>query len=212
MDEELDFLLKRIREEGVDQAEAESHDILAKAREQADTILREAEEKAAARLTEAETQAAEYSDRSRRTLEQAGRNLLMSIGDGVHDILTDLVQNAVDEALDIGTLRELITRAVDAYIEQGGRENRLQVLLSEKDRERLLQFFQDRYQGAVNHDIELAVDNDLYGGFRISYGDDRVFHDFSKEAIASALANYLRPHLSEIVERAAMQTGNGGAE
>ena len=65
-----------------------------------------------------------YREQSMRSLEQAARNLLMSIGEGVQHILTDLVEGAVEEAMDIEVLRELICKAVDAYLAQDGRENR----------------------------------------------------------------------------------------
>jgi hypothetical protein len=129
----------------------------------------------------------------------------MSIGDGVQQILNDLVEGAVDEAMDIGLLRELICKAVDAYLAHEGRENRIHILLSHEDREQLVRYFQGRYQDMIQHDLELAVDEAVYKGFRVSYGQEHVYHDFTRSSIAQALVQYLRPHLSEIVERAALQ-------
>ena len=111
MAQTFEHLIERIQTEAIDKADAEAEQLVAQARQQAAHILREAQAAAANLTATAEHQAATYTEQSTRTLEQAARNLLMSVGDGVQAILNDLVRGAVAEALEINTLRELITRA-----------------------------------------------------------------------------------------------------
>ena len=203
MGQTFEHLIERIQTEAIDKADAEAERLVDRATRTAAEIVREAEDKAAAIVRTAKEESARYTEQSTRTLEQAARNLLMSIGEGVQTILDDLVEGAVDEAMDIGLLRELIGKTVDGYLASGGKEGRIEVLLNEDDRAALTQFFSDRYQEMVEHDLEIKVDANIYKGFRVSYGDERVYHDFTIDAIAEALVTFLRPHLSEVVERAA---------
>ena len=45
----------------------------------------------------------------------------------------------------------------------------------------------------------------IFKGFKVSFVDDHVYHDFTKEAIAESLTNFLRPQLAEIVHRVAQE-------
>lgn len=205
MAEELQHLIERIRKEGVEKAEQEGAEILSKAKEKAASIVREAEAKAKAMLEKAEKDAQAFTERSRRTLEQAARDLLISVGQGVENILKDIVAEAVDEALSIDVLKQMLVKMAEAYAAHAGRETRIDLLISARDKEELIRFFAEKYRQRLLQGVEIHVDNELFKGFRVSFVQDHVYHDFSKQAIAEALTQFLRPQLSEIVHRVARE-------
>jgi hypothetical protein len=49
----------------------------------------------------------------------------------------------------------------------------------------------------------LHTDEHLDKGFKVSFVDDDLYHDFSAPALAEALAPVLKPPLCDIVRRAA---------
>ena len=203
MAEELQHLIERIQKEAVDAAERESARIVAHAKDKAATIVREAEDKAKALMAKAEKDAQVFTERSEITLEQAARDLLITVGEGIENILSDLVATAVDQAMTIDVLKQMLVKIAEAYAASAGNESHIDMLVSPRDREQLVGFFADQYRKKLMRGVDLHVDNGIFKGFKVSFVDDHVYHDFTCEAIAEALTNFLRPNLSEIVHRAA---------
>ncbi|MCX7819890.1 MAG: ATPase [Kiritimatiellae bacterium] len=218
MAEELQHLIERIRADAIERAEAEAARILAQAREKAAAEVREAERRAREILEKAERDAAVFAERAKRTLEQAARDLLIAVGQGIENILHDIVSDAVDRALDIATLQQMMLKIAQAYCQRQGEESRVEFLISEQDQQQIIAFFADQYRQKLVQGITIRAESGLRGGFRVALKDGHVYHDFTKPAIAEALSRFLRPHLAEIVHRAAEEpaesaesTTGGGA-
>ena len=208
MADELQHLIERIRKEGVENAEREAEKIVGGAREKAAELVREAEEKAREIIEKGRKDAQMHAEAGQRTLEQAARDLIITVGAGVEDIINDLAAKSVGESLDIGFLRDVLGRIIDRYYEQGASESRIEVLASASDQQQLIEFFRSRYQSRLGESLTLLPDHEIVSGFRIRADGDRVTHEFTQEAIADALVAFLRPHLSEIVHRAARNEGS----
>lgn len=212
MAEELQHLMERIQTEAVDQADEKAKQIVSQAKQQAAATVREAEEKAKQIVKQAEQDARVYMERSEKTLEQSARDLLITVGQGVENVLADLVGEAVDEALRPEVLEQMLVHIVEAYA--AGGEERIEVLVGEPDRERIIQFFKERYREKMEQGLEVRADHEVLKGFRVGLSGGRVYLDFTDAAIAEALTHFLRPHLAEIVSRVARgeTNGNGGGE
>jgi len=200
---ELQHLIDRINQEAVEKGEQEANRILAQAREQAAALVREGEAAARAHREEAEKDSAVFVERSTRTLEQAARDLLISVGQAVEDIIADIVSDATDEALDPDTLKRMMVKMAQAYAERNGTESRIEVLVSKEDQSELVRFFARQYRHRLVRGLNIRANAGVRRGFRVILDNDRVHHDFTRPAIAEALGNFLRPHLAEIVFRAA---------
>jgi len=204
MADELQPLIERLRREGVEKAEEEAEQIVSSAREKASGIVREAEDKRKRILEQARQEAETYTERSRKTLEQAARDVLISVSHGIENIMSDLVAETADEALDIQTLREMLVKIVERCAEKSG-DTRWEVLVNPEDREKLVHFFADLYKRKMASGIQLSSDNDILKGIKVSFKEDHVYLDFTSEAVAESLSSLLRPHLAEIVKRAASE-------
>ncbi len=203
MAEELQYLIERIQKEAVDSAEQQAARLMAQSKEKAAAVVREAEEKAEAILRKAEQDAQVFTERSMRTLDQAARDLLITVGQGVENIVADLVAEATGEALKPQVLEQMLVKIAEAYAAKGGAESRIEMLVSPADQQELVKFFAERYRQKLVHGIELHADSHIVKGFKVSCVDGHAFHDFTREAIAESLAHFLRPKLAEIVHRAA---------
>lgn len=206
---ELQHLIDRINQEGVEKGEKEAAEILARARENAATIIREAEAAAKALMEKAERDAQVHVERSTRSLEQAARDLLISVGQSIENMIQDIVATETEEALDPKTLRRMMVKMAQAYAEKNGAENRIELLIGEKDQAEIVSFFARQYKRWLVGGVNISIDRDVRKGFRVVLENERVYHDFTKPAIAEALTSFLRPHLAEIVHRAARAPGDG---
>lgn len=200
---ELQHLIDRINQEAVEKGEQEANRIVARAREQAAALVREGEAAARAHLDKAEKDSEVFVERSTRTLEQAARDLLISVGQAVENIIADIVSDATDEALDPDTLKRMMVKMAQAYAERNGTESRIEVLVGKDDQAELVRFFARQYRHRLVRGLNIRADAGVRRGFRVILDNDRVHHDFTRPAIAEALGNFLRPHLAEIVFRAA---------
>ena len=201
---ELQPLLEQIRKEGVEKAEAQAAEILAQAKAKAAQTVREAEAKAKELVAKAQVDAVVYTERSTATLEQSARDLLITVGQGIENIITDIIAESVDSALKIEVLEQMMIKMAQSCAERHG-ESRIELLISQKDQDDLIKFFVGKYREKMVHGIELHVDKEILKGFRVSFADDHVYLDFTNEAIAGALTAFLRPKLAEIVSRVAKE-------
>ncbi len=204
---ELQHLIDRLHREGIEKADQEAEQILAQARQRAAALVQEAEATATGRLEQAARDAQLYLERSTRTLEQSARDLLITVGQAVEGIVQDIVAEATDAALDPDTLKAMMVKIAQAYAERNGTERRIEFLISETDGQEILDFFAEQYRRHLVRGVTVTPDRGLIRGFRVVLEGERIYHDFTKTAIAEALANFLRPHLAEIVHRAAREAG-----
>jgi V/A-type H+-transporting ATPase subunit E len=205
MAEELQHLIERIQREAVDTGEQKAAELLAQAREKASTLVREAEQKAAALVQKAEQDAQLYTQRSQQTLQQASRDLLISVGQGVETIFSRLVVDAVGQALTAETMRDMLVNMTEAYGASGGRT--VEVLVSPQDQDKLLAQMRERFRDQLQKGLTVRGDERVFKGFQVALEGGRVKHQFTPEAIAESLSNFLRPKLAEIVYQAARQGG-----
>lgn len=207
MAEELQHLIERIQREAVDTGEKQATQLVTQAREKAAALVREAELKAQAHLQKAEQDAQQYTQRSLQTLQQASRDLLITVGQGVENIVAKLALGAVDKALTPDTVRDMLVKMAEAYMSHGERDRKIEVLLSPADQQKLVAFFKDRYREQLAQGLVIQGDERVFKGFQVSFDGGRVKHQFTPEAIAEALSNFLRPHLAEIVYQVARPGG-----
>jgi len=205
MDEQLQSLLDRIRREGVDRAEAEAASIIDEAEARAGRIVAEAEAEADGLRRQAEADAAASRERAEKALEQAGRDFLLALQKGIEAILRETLRDTVATALTPDVVADMLVRLAEAYAAHDMNESRIDVLLAPEDRERLAALVMRQYRDLVNQGLTLRADERLDKGFKVSFVDDNLYHDFSLTALAEALAPVLKPPLGEIVERAARE-------
>ena len=72
-----------------------------------------------------------------------------------------------------------------------------------------------KLQQKFSDGVDIKTENSAFQGFRVSFSENNVYHDFSAEAIAEAVSAFLRPQLAEIVRSAVQSTSvdagsNGG--
>ena len=193
MAEELKHLIEQIQKEGVEKANEQADTIISQAKEKAARIVAEAEEKAHDILKKAKTESEAFAERSVKTLEQAARDLLITVGQGCEKVATATLGKEVDGALAGDFLQQLI----QSVVEQGTGSG-LSLSVSEKDKDRLAAFCAEQARKS-GEEVELVSDAGVLRGFKISYTGRNVYLDYTGEAVSAALSAFLRPVLAKTV-------------
>ena len=202
MAEELQHLIERIRKEGVESGEKAADSLVAEAKKKAAAIVADAQKQAKELSAKADQEAAAFAERGKQTLQQAARDLLISIGGSVGDVVAGIVDAKVGAALSPDLVAQMLLKLAEAYAKDGG-EGGIVAMLGEADAAAVKGYFAKEYQGKLAAGIQIESDKGIFKGFRVGTKGGQVFHDFTKEAIAESLASFLRPELAQIVKKAA---------
>lgn len=211
MPEDLQALIDHLQRDAVDEGRRRANAIVAEAQATADAKLRAAEAEATRIVRDAERDAEVFTERSTAALEQAGRDLLITVRQAIDELFTGLIDASLDEALRPELLAEMLVAMADAYTAHGGRDRRMAVLLNEDDLDVLARLYLQRYRERMAQGVELRLDASVRKGFRVQIVDEHVTHDLTIDAIAEELGRYLRPRLAEMLPRAAVTLTRGEA-
>ncbi|HRT06065.1 MAG TPA: ATPase [Kiritimatiellia bacterium] len=202
MAEELQHLIERIRKEGVESGEKAAESLVAEAKQKAAKIVADAQKQAKDMVAKAEADSAAFAERGRATLRQAARDLLISVGGAIGKVVGGIVEAKVGAALTPDLMAQMLLKLAEAYARDGGAGG-IVAMLGEADAAAVKAAFAKEYQNKLAAGIQIESDREIFQGFRAGAKDGQVFHDFTKEAIAESLANFLRPELAQIVKKAA---------
>jgi len=207
MAEQLQELLERIQKDGIEKADAEAKRIIAAANTKAATIVSEAEAKAKASLEQAERDGTAFEERGRIALEQAARDVVISVGESITKALEQIVGAHVKQALDPNSLAGLIAQVIESYSKSDSGAKRIDVLLPENQQQQIRDDLLARFADALRDGVTINGDESVASGFRVSLAGDNIEHDFSGAAITEALCELLRPRIAQIAKDAATSAG-----
>lgn len=199
MADELQALLDRIHEDGLKKAEAERQALLDKASDEAKRLIAEAKAEAERLRHEAEQSAALLQAKGEQSLRQAARDVLLSLRGELSRRVVAVARAGTVDALAGPALADLIATLVQRFVETGGREQRLEVLLSPEQQAALAAGLEKALAADLRKHVELSPVAGLKGGFRLKIAGEDVVYDFTDEALAEALSTFLSPKLAALV-------------
>ena len=205
MSEELQSLLDRIEKDGVDKANAQAAEIVKNAETKAAEMLKNAEAQAAAHMAKAEEDSKAFEVRSTKALDQAARDVILSVERSVAAIFARIAAEAVATSLDIETIRGCVSTLIESYAKADAEGARLAITLSDKQREDVVAYLSQKFQDQLANGVSIAGSDAIGAGFKVAVTDKELEHDFTGEAVADALSSLLRTDLAAIVKGAVAQ-------
>ena len=196
----LDDLIQKIKSEGVEEAERKSEEIIKEARATALKILDKAGLDAETITKEAEEEIRKKESISKMALEQAARDIILSIRTTLTEIFDSLIKREYRNVLSGKTLETVLIKLIEGWQKDEMGELNIELLLSESDRNALLEGFLSRLNDEIKAGIELKVHPDIEGGFRIGMKGSHIYNDFTDEGIADVLAEYLNPRFYNFID------------
>ena len=181
----------------MEKAEAQSASIIAAAKAKAEEIIKNANAEAAAALEKADKDAAVYAERSVRSLEQAARDVLISVGKRFETMVSEILALQVEKTLSEDVLKSMLLSLVKDY------SSDVSVVFSETDKAKLQSFVMGEFQKALNAGVNIESDKSIKYGFRIKLDGGKVSHEFTAQTISAAMAALVRPQIAEIISNVA---------
>lgn len=203
MSEELQSLLDRIEKDGVAKANAQAAEIVSQAEARAADLVAKAETDAANLMTKAEEDSKAFEVRSAKALEQAARDVILSVERRVAAIFARIAKEEVNQALDTDTVRQCVSTLIESYIKADAEGARLAVTLSDSQKADVLAHLSQKFQEQLAEGVTIEGSDAIGAGFKVALTDKEVEHDFTGDAVAEALGALLRADLASILKGAA---------
>lgn len=198
MAEEIKDLIEKIQEEGIKAAEEKAKKIEAEAKRLAESILQKAQGEAQKILSEADEKVLRMEQSAKASIQQAGRDLLLSLRKEIEEMLKRLVQAKVAQVLSASEITKILHELIKKFAEHGKEE--VLVWLNKEDGEKLEKDFLAQLKEETRRGITLKPSQDISAGFIISFDAGKSHFDFTDKALAGYMATFLRPQLREILE------------
>ena len=163
--------------------------------------IKEVDEKIKACLTvcerEALAEAKKADDSTRAALEQAGRDLLISLRQEIIAMLERLIKSDLRQALSPEELAKIIGFLIkNAPLSLG---SQIIVSLSQQDKDKLESGMLKQLVEETKKSVVLKSAEGLDSGFIISFDDGKSIFDFSGQALTDYISGSLRPELNKIL-------------
>jgi V/A-type H+/Na+-transporting ATPase subunit E len=200
MADEIKNLIEKIQEEGIKVAQDQAKAIELEAKRKAENILQRAKAEADKILTEANERIARIEQSSKNSVQQAGRDLLLSLRKEIEEMLARLTQAKVAQSLSPSEIAKILHELIKKFSGSGKEE--IQVWLKKEDGEKLEKEFLAGLKEETKRGILLKPSEDISAGFVISFDAGKSHFDFTDKALAGYLSAFLRPQLREILEEA----------
>jgi V/A-type H+-transporting ATPase subunit E len=195
MNQNLQALTEKIYREGIEKAEEQGSDIIRQAKEEAQQIIADAEQKAASLIEQTEKEAADLARKNEAEMRLASRQALSSLKQQIADLLiwkvtSDPVKKAFKEQ---EFVQRIIEKLIDYWLANFGQEERLTVLLPERDFEALQKYFQLKAQHVLQQNVVIRASNQMKDGFQISPEDGSFKVNFTSEDFENYFKTFARP-------------------
>jgi V/A-type H+-transporting ATPase subunit E len=200
MAEEIRDLIEKINQEGIKAAEEKAQNIEAAAKQRADDILSQARLEAEEMIAAAKDRIRREDEKGKTLLDQAGRDLLLSLRKEINAMLGRIVVSDIQQTLTPEALFKLLSEVARNY--SAAESSDITVLLNEEDLEILGKNFLHKLMEETKKKIILRPAEEISGGFTISFDSGKSCYDFTDKALAEYIGTYLKPKLNQILKEA----------
>ena len=201
METQLEDIIRKIQEEGVDTAEKRSREIIEAAEKQAAQKIHKAQTEAQTIIDDAKKEHDRLIASGEAALQQAGRDLILAVQKRVTAIFESVTERAVGESLTADRIGEIIVALIEQWQKTGS--DSLEVLVPESDRTAIESALKGRLSQTFAAGVEVRPVAGITAGFRIGEKGGASYYDFSADSLAELLSAFLNPRLSEIMKNAA---------
>jgi vacuolar-type H+-ATPase subunit E/Vma4 len=180
----LDKLIATLKSEAIDAADTEAKKIVDKAQAEADKLISDAQSQKERILSEAKNEAEQRLEKGTAALQQAARDLKVSVRNDLLEMLKEVLTREVEAAID----PELLEKAILKVAENTGTE--LELHLPENMDAELLGKIQKSLQES-EYISQWIQDGQLLKGFSLSKTDQGWRYDITPEELSELLFEQL---------------------
>lgn len=198
MSEELQGLLNKIQAEGLEKAESERARLVAEAKTQAESIIADAKAQADKIRKDAEADAEASRKKADAAVRQAARDVIISLKDDLQEKLRAVVREASAQAMTPEAMAGLIAKIAEQFAQNAA--SGAEIILSAREREDAAQKLIGCLPSALAKDASVQLGRGFAAGFKIGFNNSEVFLDFSDEALADVICEFVGPKLAAVIK------------
>lgn len=194
----LEELLNRLKQEGVDQAQMQGDEIIEEAQAKANRIVNDANKKAAAYEAEAGQRIQSEEEASLQKLEQSARDLMIGLEAELKQKIAQLTQGIIGKSLDPQLMQQALLEIAKGIPKGSGV---VKVTLDSKQADTLGTHFVEELAANLKEEVALGQQRGLGEGFYIERDGEDYFYDFSAKHLAKELSKMAFPRLKSILNQ-----------
>jgi len=199
MAEQIKDLIEKIKEEGIRAASRAAQQIEEQAKQEAQGIILQAKQEAQNILKQTHEQLALQEEKQKASLVQAGRDLLLSLREEINSMLGRIVAQETKKALSPEAMYKIIVEMIKGL---AASKAEVIITLNKEDSEELKKHFLARLKEEAQREITLKPSQEIRAGFTISFDSGKSRFEFTDQALAEHITNYIKPQLNEILKQA----------
>lgn len=201
MTDKIEQITQKIYNEGVIKAKEDADQIVAEAKKKAEDIVHSALKEKEKIIGEAQKQADELISKTETELQLAARQFTSKLKQQITAIVTtSQVGESVKEAFDdIGFMKEMIMTIIENWNPQKHGEPALQLLLPEKDKEKLTRFFDSKVNEILDRGVEIKFDPKTKNGFKIGPADGSYVISFTDKDFENYFIGYFKDRTKKLL-------------
>ncbi len=205
MSQQVQELINKIKSEGIDSAKQKASEIEKQAQQKAQDIIEKAQQEAEQIIQKAENESQLKKEKTENALKQSSRDMILTLKKEIKKILDNIIQEDVKEVLSRDRMAQIIAVSINAFLDQGKPDHDIIVTVSEKDQQAIKKSVFTKIKGKVKEGIVFRTSGLLDKGFSISFDAGKSAFDFSDQALAEYLSNFLHAETSQIIQSAVDQ-------
>lgn len=196
MELQIQDLVESIKRDGISEASKRAAEIIAEAKSKADEIVRTGTKDAAKIVEDARKEVAVMQQSGRAAVEQASRDVLLSLRKSIQLQLDSLLEKELSTTISGDNLVALIVGIVQSGMVDASQST---VDLNQENLKNLAATLKIRLATEMKSGLVIRPVESVKTGFRISEKDGKSFYAFSEEELATLMTPFLNPMIQEIV-------------
>jgi V/A-type H+-transporting ATPase subunit E len=196
MELQIQDLVESIKRDGIAEADKRAAQIISEAKEKADEMVRNGAKEAERLVEEARKEVAVMRQSGKAAVEQAGRDVILSLKKNIYAHFDRLLESTVKKSLSGKDLVTLITSVVKSGLAE---VDQSRVEVPQKLSTDLVQSLRGDLADELKKGLEIRPVPSVDVGFKIAAKDGSSYYDFSSEEITGMLAPFLNSTVREIL-------------
>ena len=199
MSQQVQELIDKIKNEGVQAADQKAKEIEACAKASVQKTVAAAEAQAKHISADARAQAQKTHESTEMALKQSARDMLLALKKEIEGVLEKVILRQVKEALSPQQLSDIIGGIVKASVKANLADNDIEVTLSAGDLKELKDGFIAKLQKEIKQPMTFKTSDGISSGFTISFDEGKSCFDFTDASLVEYLGAYLNTQVAALL-------------
>lgn len=201
MQESIQQLTEKIYREGIEKAEERGRIIIEDAAQKARDLVDDAEAKAKVILEQAEKKAAELKMKNEAEMRLSARQAMGMLKQRLTDlVIWQLNHEPVYNALnDTPFVQTLISKLMEYWLENFGKEERLKILLPKNEYDEYRQYLETKTAELLSKGITIEFSDTMQHGFKVDAVDQGFKISFTENDFEHYFRTFARPRIYKLL-------------